>query len=114
MSVSLLFQAVVVDEDGSQVITFPNGTRKVINTDGSVSMYFFNGDSKQIKPDNTVVNIMIYFYLISYFYKIQGIYKYIFNRFTIMLNQIQLTLHFLMDWKCFILQSIYLTYLSNI
>ena len=49
------FQAVVIDEDGSQAMTFPNGTRKVINTDGSVSMYFFNGDSKQIKPDNTVV-----------------------------------------------------------
>ena len=45
----------VIDEDGSQVITFPNGTRKIVNTDGSVSMYFFNGDSKQIKPDNTVV-----------------------------------------------------------
>ena len=54
-SVNLSFQAIVVDEDGSQVMTFPNGTRKVINTDGSVSMYFFNGDSKQIKPDNTVV-----------------------------------------------------------
>ena len=60
VNVVLPFQAVVVDEDGSQVITFPNGTRKVINTDGSTSIYFFNGDSKQIKPDNTVVNLIIY------------------------------------------------------
>ena len=73
----LPFQAMVVDEDGSQVITFPNGTRKVINTDGSISMYFFNGDSKQIKPDNTVVNLIIYFYLISYLYK----YKVFINIF---------------------------------
>ena len=51
----VLLQAVVIDEDGSQVIRFPNGTKKVINTDGSISMYFFNGDSKQVKPDNTVV-----------------------------------------------------------
>ena len=65
LNVALPFQAIVVDEDGSQVITFPNGTRKVINTDGSISMYFFNGDSKQIKPDNTVVNLIIYFYLIT-------------------------------------------------
>ena len=56
------FQAVVIDEDGSQVIRFPNGTKKVINTDGSVSMYFFNGDSKQIKPDNTVVYLVTYLY----------------------------------------------------
>ena len=70
-----VFQVVVVDEDGSRVITFTNGTRKVINTDGSVSMYFFNGDSKQIKPDNTVVylNNLNTMYLQMYF---QQIYYY--------------------------------------
>lgn len=87
VSLSISYQAVVIDEDGSQVVTFPNGTRKVINTDGSVSVYFFNGDNKQIKPDNTVVfnNLLI---LNT---------KYICYRFIIMLNQIQLTLHSLMD-----------------
>ena len=48
-------QAVVIDEDGSHMITYPNGTSKTVNSDGSISMNFFNGDSKQIKPDNTVV-----------------------------------------------------------
>ncbi|XP_065891295.1 centromere protein J-like isoform X2 [Dysidea avara] len=50
-----LDKAVVIDEDGSQMITYPNGTSKTVNSDGSISMHFFNGDSKQIKPDDTVV-----------------------------------------------------------
>ena len=49
-------QTEVVEPDGSKVISFSNGTRKVVGTDGkSCSVYFFNGDVKHIKPDQTVV-----------------------------------------------------------
>ena len=49
----------VVQDDGSRLITFPNGTQKHISADGSsISVQFFNGDQKHIKSDGSVV----YFY----------------------------------------------------
>lgn len=49
-------QTEVVEPDGSKVVTFSNGTRKVVSTDGkSSTVYFFNGDVKHVKPDRTVV-----------------------------------------------------------
>lgn len=48
-------------DDGSRVILFPNGTRKIISPDKkSVSVYFFNGDVKHVKPDHTVVRTCTY------------------------------------------------------
>ena len=51
-------QSEVIQPDGSKVITFSNGTRKVLSADGkSSSVYFFNGDVKHVKADQTVVSI---------------------------------------------------------
>ena len=43
-------------EDGSKVMRFANGNRKMLGKDGKTeSVYFFNGDVKHTKPDKTVV-----------------------------------------------------------
>ena len=47
----------MVQDDGSRLIAFPNGTRKHISADGSsILVQFFNGDTKHIKPDGSVVS----------------------------------------------------------
>ena len=52
----IFIQAESIQEDGSRVILFPNGTRKIISCNGkSTSVHFFNGDVKHVKPDQTVV-----------------------------------------------------------
>lgn len=39
------------------MVTFSNGTKKMISADGkSNSVYFFNGDIKHVKSDQTVVS----------------------------------------------------------
>lgn len=49
------------DEDGSKILLYTNGTRKVISSDGlSSTVYFFNGDIKKITPDGNVVCIHVY------------------------------------------------------
>ena len=54
--IPFLAQSEKIEADGSKVITFSNGTRKVISPDGkSSTVYFFNGDMKYTKPDQTVV-----------------------------------------------------------
>lgn len=54
----LLVQSEVVQPDGSKVVTFSNGTKKVVSADSkSNSVYFFNGDIKHVKSDQTVVRI---------------------------------------------------------
>ena len=54
-------QSEVIQSDGSKVITFSNGTKKVVSADGkSNSVYFFNGDIKHVKPDQTVVRHSYY------------------------------------------------------
>ena len=48
--------------DGSKIVTFSNGTRKVISADGkSTTVYFFNGDMKYTKPDQTIVRSAVYY-----------------------------------------------------
>ncbi len=51
----------VLQPDGSNVITFSNGTRKIIDPDGkSSSVYFFNGDVKHVNSDETVVRMSLH------------------------------------------------------
>ena len=46
-----------MQKDGSRLIVFPNGTRKVVSADGrTTAVHFFNGDIKRIDPDQTVVS----------------------------------------------------------
>ncbi|XP_065663596.1 centromere protein J isoform X2 [Hydra vulgaris] len=45
--------------DGSRIITFANGTEKVVSADEkTISIKFFNGDVKRVLPDNR----MVYYY----------------------------------------------------
>ena len=47
----------MIQEDGTKVVSFSNGTRKVLSADGKASsVYFFNGDIKHVKSDQTVVS----------------------------------------------------------
>ena len=46
-----------VEDDGTRVILFPNGTKKMVSMDGLTStVYFFNGDIKRIMSDGTIVS----------------------------------------------------------
>lgn len=45
------------EEDGSKVVLFSNGTRKVLSADGQTStVYFFNGDIKRTQSDGIIVS----------------------------------------------------------
>lgn len=45
-------------KDGSQLIIYPNGTRKEVSCDGkTTTVTFFNGDIKQVLEDQRVVHI---------------------------------------------------------
>ena len=47
------------EQDGSKVVLFSNGTRKVLSADGQTStVYFFNGDIKRTQSDGTIVSTM--------------------------------------------------------
>ena len=46
-----------IQDDGSTVVHFPNGTKKVTSPDGlSSTVYFFNGDTKRVESDGTIVS----------------------------------------------------------
>lgn len=70
-----------IQKDGSRVIVFPNGTRKIISADKkSVSVYFFNGDVKHVKPDQTVVSVVSYAHVSKIIDYCMPIYPFVSSR----------------------------------